>query len=175
MGEGQIFYDVLRTPLGWMGLLAGAGGLRRTTLPQDRAEECISLLGAEAAGASLRPERLARLEERLLRYFAGEEVTFLDQRIDVDDAPKFTRTAWDTCRTIPFGETRSYRWLASRSGRPTAPRAAGQAMARNRMPIVIPCHRVIGSDGGLRGFGRGRHRLDLKERLLRLEALQGPQ
>ena len=71
--------------------------------------------------------------------------------------------------TIPYGETRPYKWLAARAGRPNAPRAAGQSMARNRLPIVVPCHRVVASDGSLRGFGRDAAQLGLKQRLLDLE------
>ena len=69
-------------------------------------------------------------------------------------------------RTIPYGETRSYGWVASHLGLPKAARAVGQALGRNPLPIIIPCHRVISSDGGLGGFGGG---LGLKESLLRLE------
>ena len=166
-------YDILETPLGWMGLLATAKGLRRTTLPQPTPDDCFSILGAEAAGATQCHERLASVEERLLQYFSGATVSFLDEPVHVDDAPAFSRAAWQACREIPLGETRSYGWLAARAGRPNAPRAAGQAMARNRLPIIIPCHRVIGSDGALRGFGRGKGQLGLKERLLRLEAACG--
>ena len=90
--------------------------------------------------------------------------------IDVTDASPFHRAAWQACRTIPAGETRPYRWLASAAGRPNAPRAAGQAMARNRLPFLIPCHRVIASDGSLGGYGSGRTRLELKKRLLEMEA-----
>ena len=81
--------------------------------------------------------------------------------------PPFFRAAWEACLTIPRGETRSYAWVAAAAGSPGAFRAAGQAMARNRLAVVVPCHRVIGSDGGLHGYGGGG--LDKKAKLLNME------
>ena len=164
------YYDVLHTPLGWMGLLASPSGLKRTSLPQPSPDQSISIIGAELEEATHCPDHFARLKSRLSLYFGGGAVTFGDEPIDVDDAPPFLRAAWEACRSIPIGETRTYKWLAAQTGRPRAPRAAGQSMAKNRMPIIIPCHRVIAIDGSLRGFGKGASQLDLKERLLRLEA-----
>jgi len=165
----MLYYDVVGTSFGWMGLLWSARGLRRTTLPQRRPEDCIDLLGDETNDATLSPEQLTPIRRKLSRYFAGKQVTFGDECIDVDDAPPFSRAAWDACRTIPWGETRSYKWLGVQAGRPQALRAAGQSMARNRLPIIVPCHRVIASNGSLRGFGAGATQLDLKARLLDLE------
>ncbi|MDP6402366.1 MAG: methylated-DNA--[protein]-cysteine S-methyltransferase [SAR202 cluster bacterium] len=162
-------YDIFETPLGWVGLLASPGGLRRTTLPKDSPAECMADLGPEADNASLSPERFTDLKLKLISYLEHEPVSFDDEPIDVDDATPFLRAAWDACRTIPRGETRSYQWLAAQAGNPRASRAAGQSMARNRLPLIIPCHRVIGSDGGLHGFGKGTSALDLKQSLLTLE------
>ena len=89
-----------------------------------------------------------------------------DIPLDLTGAPLFFKAAWQACRTIPAGETRSYAWLAAVAGRPGAFRAAGQAMARNPLAVVIPCHRVISSSGGLHGYGGG---LDRKARLLELD------
>ena len=167
---GELYYDVFETPFGWMGVLASSTGLRRTTLPEGSPDECVAKLGEEVHRAVPAPERFQVLKEKLMRFYAGEPVSFADQAIDVDDASPFLRRAWMTCMSIPAGETRSYQWLAAEAGRPRAPRAAGQSMARNRLPIIVPCHRVVASDGGLGGFGKGRTRLDLKRRLLEMEA-----
>ena len=165
----KIYYDVFETPAGWMGVVASDKGLRRTTLPQAFPEDCLEQLGSAISDASPSPARFERLKDKLAHYFGGEEVSFEDEAIDVEDASPFHRAAWQACRTVPNGETRTYKWLAEQAGNPLAPRAAGQAMAKNRLAIIIPCHRIIASDGSLRGFGKGRQRLDLKQRLLDLE------
>lgn len=163
------YYDIVETQFGWMGLLSSEAGLLRSTLPEKSEEICASLLGIEAGEAVRSPTRFDDLSDRLERYFDGSDTGFEDVALDFYDAPDFHRRAWRACRTIPRGETRTYKWLAARAGSPNAPRAAGQTMARNRIPIIVPCHRVIGSDGSLRGFGSGDTRIDLKRRLLELE------
>ena len=160
---------MLESPLGWIGAIASRRGLRRCTLPQDDPAACADDLGAELDAAAPAPERFTELRAMLERYFKDGSDAFASIAIDVDDAPSFQRAAWLACRSIPAGETRSYKWLATRAGSPGASRAAGQAMARNRLPVVVPCHRVIGTDGSLRGYGSGTTRLDLKRRLLELE------
>jgi methylated-DNA-[protein]-cysteine S-methyltransferase len=164
------YYDIFETPQGWVGVLASDRGLRRTTLPEPTIEACWDKLGDEIDAAEPAPERFVNLRDKIGRFLDGENVDFGDQPMDVDDAPPFLRAAWEACRTIPVGETRPYKWLAAEAGRPAAPRAAGQAMARNRLPFLIPCHRVIASDGSLGGYGTGKTRLDLKKRLLDMES-----
>ena len=163
------FYHVFETQFGWMGLLSSEKGLLRSTLPEDSESECISRLGLESPDTIPDPVRFANLRERLTDYFDGADTEFGDIALDIEDAPDFHRKAWQACRTIPRGETRTYKWLAKMAGSPNAPRAAGQTMAKNRIPIIVPCHRVVGSDGSLRGFGSGDTRIDLKFRLLELE------
>jgi methylated-DNA-[protein]-cysteine S-methyltransferase len=107
---------------------------------------------------------LRLLQGQLAEYFAGRR-----HRFDLPLAPQgteFQRQVWWELATIPFGATISYADLAQRVGRPTATRAVGAANGRNPIPIVLPCHRVIGADGSLTGFGGG---LPTKEFLLRLE------
>ena len=162
-------YDIFETRFGWMGLLFSDKGLIRSSLPEESEGRCVLSLGVAPDRDVYEPERVARLRERLMIYFEGVEVGFDDIALDMEDAPEFHRKAWDACRSIPRGETRTYKWLAKMAGSPNAPRAAGQTMARNRVPIIVPCHRVIGSDGSMRGFGSGDTRIDLKRRLLELE------
>jgi len=162
-------YDIFETKLGWMGLLASPDGLRRSTLPQTEPESCALLLSQDLESAVFEPERFVDLRKRLFSYFNGNSIDFSEEVIDISDASPFLKAAWKACRRIPWGETRTYGWLAKRAGKPLAFRAAGQSMAKNRVPIIIPCHRVIASDGSLGGFDKSTSHLNLKTQLLLLE------
>ena len=124
--------------------------------------------GAGAAGRAF-PCPPQEIIAALRRYAEGERVS-LDFPVDLCDIGGFHREALLAAKEIPWGEARSYGWVAWRARRPAAARAVGQAMARNPVCLVIPCHRVIGSDGRLVGFG-GPAGLELKARLLRLEGV----
>ncbi len=102
----------------------------------------------------------------LSRYFAGETVS-LDCELPLERYSPFQQAVWRATREIPHGETRSYGWIAERIGRPRAPRAVGSALKRNPFLLVVPCHRVIGSDGALTGFAAG---VQWKAALLEMEA-----
>ncbi len=110
--------------------------------------------------------RCAHVAAQLREYFTGARKTF-DLRLDPHGTP-FQLRVWEQLRRIPFGTTCSYRDIARALGQPTAMRAVGAANGRNPIPIVVPCHRVIGADGSLTGFGGG---LPAKRTLLRLEGL----
>ena len=111
------------------------------------------------------------LQERLHRYFDGKAVDFSD--VPLPSAADFQLRCWRACRGIPRGATITYAQLAARAGSPNAFRAAGQSMRCNRLPIIIPCHRVVASNGSLHGFAgsvnaKGRE-LSIKSRLLQME------
>jgi methylated-DNA-[protein]-cysteine S-methyltransferase len=111
---------------------------------------------------------LAGAAEQLKAYFAGKAVNF-DIDLDLSEVTPFQRRVLECCARIPYGQVATYGELARRIGRPTAARAVGHAMARNPIPIVIPCHRVIASDGSLCGFSADQG-IALKRRLLDMEA-----
>ncbi len=98
-------------------------------------------------------------------YFNGDLKEF-NQEIKFITGTDFEHKVWLALKEIPYGETRSYKWLAERVGRPKAARAVGQALKKNPMPIILPCHRVIASDGSIGGFSCG---IEIKEWLLRHE------
>ncbi|MFF5676027.1 methylated-DNA--[protein]-cysteine S-methyltransferase [Streptomyces hygroscopicus] len=107
----------------------------------------------------------AETVRQLAAYFAGE-LTAFDLPLRLDGTP-FQRRVWDELRRIPYGRTCSYGQLADRVGQPTASRAVGLANGKNPIGIIVPCHRVVGSTGGLTGYGGG---LDRKRRLLEFES-----
>lgn len=165
----QLTYTVFQTDAGWMAVMASGQGLVRTTLPRPSEEEALKALGERTHQAIRSDEQFADLVARLQGYFCGENPSFPD-RLDLAGGTPFQCAVWEGARRIPYGETRSYGELAEEIGRPRAARAVGQAMSRNPVAIVIPCHRVIASGGKLGGFG---NRLDLKWVLLSLEAGDG--
>ena len=164
--DTRLTYGVFRTTWGWVGALASPEGLRRLTLPGPSAPEALRDLGPGARSAAYAPESFQTLADRLNAYFAGSPALFED-RLDLDQGTEFERSVWEAAGRIPFGETRAYGWVAERIGRSRACRAVGRALGRNPLPLIIPCHRVVGSDGSLCGYGGG---LPLKKRLLDLEA-----
>ena len=109
--------------------------------------------GAEPIENAAEHPVLGRAAAALSRYFAGEDIAF-DLPLDPGGTP-FQRTVWRALAEIPFGERRTYRDIAVAIGRPTAVRAVGAANGRNPLPIVVPCHRVVGSNGTLVGFAGG--------------------
>ena len=150
------------SPVGTLTLVAGTAGLRAVMWPGRDAAR-MGLPGrAVRAGAASTLEAAAR---QLDEYFAGTRRSF-DLPLDLEGTP-FQLAAWRALAEIPYAETRSYAEQAARLGRPAAVRAVGAANGRNPLSIVLPCHRVIGSDGALRGFGGG---LEVKARLLAFEA-----
>ena len=159
-------YHIVEQPLGWMGLLGTERGLRRLSLKLSP-QEALENLGPALERAVHEPNGFDSALDCLERYFRGESGALDEIELDLEDATPFFKSAWQACRSIPPGETRSYGWLAAAAGRPQAARAAGQAMARNRVVLVIPCHRVIGGNGDLHGYGAGG--LQVKADLLAME------
>jgi len=159
-------YTTFDTNFGWVAVLASARGLLRIILPQDLLQDARELLGERINHATWSPHDFEDLMGRLRSYFKGHRMDFPD-KLDLSGTTTFQRKVWEATRLIPYGETRSYSWVASQIGKPSAVRAVGQTLGRNPLPIIIPCHRVLGSDGKLCGFRGG---LQMKRYLLSLEA-----
>lgn len=139
---------IIDTPWGCLQLTVGAAGLRRVIFD-----------------APTGPRLSGPWADALAGYLAGHPIS-PELPVDLSALPPFTQRVLHVCRTIPFGVTWSYAQLADALGCPHAARAVGQALARNPAPLVIPCHRVVGSDGRLTGFLGG---LDRKRALLQHE------
>lgn len=113
------------------------------------------------------PGALSEALSQLRAYFSGERRAF-DLPLDVRGTD-FQRSVWEQVALIPYGETVSYGEIARRIGKPGGARAVGAAVGANPLPIIVPCHRVLGADGSLTGYGGG---LEIKEALLRLEGIE---
>ena len=159
-------YHLVELPMGWMVLLAGTDGLKRASL-KPTPQEAVEDLGTDLDGSEDDPDAFTEVVECLHRYVDGDMAALDEIDLDFSRVTPCFSAAWNACRRIPAGETRSYSWLAAEAGSPLAMRAAGQAMARNRFSLIIPCHRVIASDGGLGGYGGGG--LGVKAQLLQME------
>jgi methylated-DNA-[protein]-cysteine S-methyltransferase len=141
-------------------------GLVLLTLPKSSPKAALSEVKKFADDAVEDTSAFGDLSYRLQCYFCGEKVSFPD-RLDLRGATDFQKAVWNAARSIPYGEARTYAWVAQQIGSSLACRAVGGALARNPFPIIVPCHRVIASNGKPGGFSGG---LALKERLLKLEA-----
>lgn len=154
-----MYYCYLDTPIGELLLAGDDDGLSLVGFPQG------SMRREPESDWIYNEQELATARQQLCEYFSGERQEFdLPLRLS---GTEFQVSVLRALLEIPYGKTRSYGDIARRIGRPKAVRAVGAANGRNPLPIVIPCHRVIGSTGDLTGFGGG---LDTKEALLRLEA-----
>ncbi len=156
------------TPLGAFGAVFSQSRLARLTFPAEPFSVCEAWATRWLPGAQYAADRqpLATLAEELTAYLEGGLRDF-SMSLDLRGTP-FQVAVWQALVAVEYGSVCSYASLAARVGKPTAVRAVGLANGSNPIPIIVPCHRVIGSDGALTGYGGG---LDLKEHLLRLEGV----
>jgi methylated-DNA-[protein]-cysteine S-methyltransferase len=164
----DVAYDVTDSPVGPLLVAATRRGVCRIAFdpePDRAADELARAFGVRVL-RSPRPVDEAR--RQLEAYFAGTRSAF-ELDVDLDPLAPFQRSVLEELRAVAYGRTETYGGLAARIGRPGAARAVGSALNRNPVPIVVPCHRVVGSDGRLVGYAGG---LERKRRLLELEAGQ---
>lgn len=151
----RVYHAALASPLGVAHVFGTATGLLAVALPEETAQTAIAALthrlGALDLGAG--EATLAPALAQLAAYFAGELRDFA-LPLDLRGTP-FQRAVWRASCAIPYGETRHYREIAGSLGNPAAARAVGAANAANPLPPIIPCHRLIGADGALRGHRSG--------------------
>jgi methylated-DNA-[protein]-cysteine S-methyltransferase len=155
------------SPLGILFLAASPGGLCRLSFDADADEEEERLARRFGARVLRSPRPLDPARRQLDDYFEGRRRRF-DVALDLRPGGEFARTVLAELAHVPYGHTTTYGALAVRAGRPRAARAVGTVMNRNPVPIVLPCHRVVGSTGSLVGYGGG---LERKQALLRLEGV----
>ncbi len=158
---------IFKTSWGWVGISETVKGIDGIVLPKGSKRAVESELGALGSepfeqGSS---DRLESARRQMLKYLAGTSVAF-DVPLDLSQGTSFQRRVWRVLQRIPFGKLRSYRWIADQVGGRHYARAVGNAVGANPVPIVIPCHRIVGQDASLGGFSGG---LLTKRKLLALE------
>jgi methylated-DNA-[protein]-cysteine S-methyltransferase len=163
----RYFVEQIETPVGPLLMIADGAGVLRVLEFHDMSDRWRPLIARRFEGATMveTPGAFGHAAT-MARYFAGE-IEAIDALSAVGEGTEFQRAVWTALRTIPAGATLSYGALARQIGRPAAVRAVGLANGANPIAIVVPCHRVIGSDGSLTGYGGG---LERKRWLLAHEA-----
>ena len=158
--------SVFETSWGWIASAISDSGLAALTLPQPTRFRAEESLANQVGSANLVKSRNEAIEKRMNEYFKGERKSF-ELPLDMSLGTSFQQAVWKATVSVPFGELRSYSWVARKVGAPLAMRAVGSALGSNPIAIVVPCHRIVRSDGALGGYGGG---LKLKRRLLDLES-----
>jgi methylated-DNA-[protein]-cysteine S-methyltransferase len=166
----DVAYDLIDTPVGQLFVAVtdqGVCEIEYDADPEAEEERLARLFGLRVL-RSPRPTDKAR--RQLDEYFAGKRHEF-DLQVDLRPTREFAHAVLDELARVPYGQLTTYGALAAKAGRPRAARAVGTVMNRNPVPIVLPCHRVVGSTGALTGYGGG---LDRKRTLLELEGAISP-
>jgi methylated-DNA-[protein]-cysteine S-methyltransferase len=165
-GKVKLYYAKIKSPVGEILATRTDRGLNFVSFPKNRWEKFLSALKkGENVTLIEDNKRFSNLRNNLKAYFSGKRVQFREN-FDLKGGTDFQKKVWRAMQKIPFGQTRSYGWLAKQVGGKSKARAVGGACGSNPIPILIPCHRVIGEDGGLGGYGGG---LNLKRKLLKIE------
>lgn len=163
--------------MGYVFIAKSARGICRISFPHSTDKDfpdpflkCVFSRSIDTAGSIKiqRDDSLLKSEIEVLQaYFHGKRVSFHNFPLDLDQGTPFQKRVWKKLMEIPYGECRSYKWVAKEIGQPSASRAVGMANNKNPLPPVVPCHRVIGSQGSLTGYAFG---LPVKKELLEMES-----
>ena len=134
----QLYYDVFESSWGWVAVCGSSNGIKYGTLPEPTLDRAIFDLESVMRKPlpELEPESFSAFHQQIEEYFQGTRKSW-DVVLDLEDATAFFRRAWDACQSIPFGETRTYSWLAKKSGSPKSFRAVGQVMRRNPFLLFV--------------------------------------
>lgn len=164
----QLCATVFKSSLGWFGVVWNGQSVAGLTFGHPSRKAAIAALGDGPTPAAPDACPDPSLVNRLQDYADGRPDDFSDITVDTAHLTRFGRRVLEACRQIPYGGTSSYAALAQKAGSPKAARAVGQCMAANRVPLIVPCHRVVGSGGRLGGFSAPGG-VSVKQRLLDLE------
>ena len=165
---GRIGHFTLPTQLGWMAISGTERGISQLTFGHSKEPTAVKALEDAVPIGHANWDWLSAVAQRLEQYAAGELVDFADIPVDLVAGTPFQEEVRVALRKVPYGTTISYLDLSIAAGRPRAARAVGGVMARNPVPLVLPCHRVTGSYGNLGGYSAPQG-LEMKRRLLAME------
>jgi len=158
-------YTIFETQYGYAGAVASEKGLHMVILPKSKPEEVKKELEQHYLELIRDDKPFKTLASKIREYFSGKAVIF-KEKMDIAGSTPFELKVWDITMGIPRGEVRSYEWVAKQLGNLKEVRAVGGALGRNRLPLIIPCHRVIKKQGDMGGFSAG---IQMKRLLLKLE------
>ena len=163
-------FAIFETPIGACGIAWGPRGITGLQLPETTAQGTRTRLQRRWAGAieTPPPADVQRAIDRVLALLAGKAVDLGDIALDLEAAPDFHRKVYEVARTIPPGQTMTYGEIAKKLGAPHESREVGQALGRNPVAIIVPCHRVLGADGKMGGFSANGG-VATKRRILEIE------
>lgn len=159
------YYTTVETPVGWILLVGRDGHLIDVQMPKPTKNDALALAPIDSVESS---NEFGEITERLRQYFMGECVDFSDVPVSFEGLGEFEQRVLRETMKVPYGKLVTYKLLAVESGSPRAARAVGNTMRKNPLPIIVPCHRVVHSDGSIGGYMGG---LDLKRKLLAQEGI----
>lgn len=162
-------YVIFRTRWGYSGLVGTEKGVFRTCLPLPSRESVKNVLLLDIERPQENKSLLPGLQEKVKAYFKSSYVDFTGIWVEFGEVDSFSKQVLKACRKISYGQTVSYGQLAELAGSPGASRAVGNILGKNQVPLIVPCHRVVRSDGAIGGFSAAGG-VDLKERMLKMEA-----
>ena len=164
-------HTIFETKFGWIGIMVSDNGVLRTTLPLRSVLEVQNNFGFffQKSIKDNSHKKIKIIQKQIILYLNREKSQIHHIPVDLSYLPDFTNRVLNICLKIPFGETRSYKWLATELGSSKYARAVGQSLSKNPVPLIIPCHRVISISGAMQGFMGGTKQNHLKRRLIDLE------
>ena len=163
-------YTIFKAVWGWMGIAEGDKGMKKIVLPHGNRQDVEQIILRKFPEALENDTALESLAKIFEGYFKGEKIS---QAIEIDWSgySDFSIKVWRATQSIPWGEVRTYKWVSQYLQKPLSSRAIGNALGKNPFPIVVPCHRVVRSDGSLGGFSAPLG-VVLKRKMLEMEGIR---
>jgi methylated-DNA-[protein]-cysteine S-methyltransferase len=166
----DIIHTTFITSFGWCGLIKGKKGLKRIFLPEKNKKELISKIKFFCPLSVFSKDGFEKEIKDIIAYFSGENKKF-SFILDFSGSTNFQRMVWSETAKIPYAQNRTYQFIAEKIGKKNSARAVGNALGKNPFPVVVPCHRVVRSDGTMGGF-TATGGIKLKQEMLKLEGFR---